>query len=80
MTVNNAETWLISSIQFPPLRSHIHQAFYVPRSNPDSVAVTVHCLDPVVLKAEGITIEVRQYDGANWEQAFEETGIGSLSK
>ena len=52
------------------------QAFYIPRSNPDSVAVTVACLDVTDLERENVSIVEKKYDGANWERAYEVTGIG----
>jgi hypothetical protein len=41
-------------------------AFYVPRSDPDKIDVNVRCLDGVDLS----TIEVKQFDGKNWEHAM----------
>jgi hypothetical protein len=40
--------------------------FYIPRSDPDKVDVNVRCLDGVRLDA----LELRHFDGANWESAF----------
>lgn len=37
--------------------------FYTPRSNPDGVAVNVHCLDPATVEK----IRVEPFDGENWE-------------
>lgn len=48
---------------------------YVPRSNPQGVAVTVHCLDPGTV----IKLTVKQFDGQNWEQAYHGTGIASAT-
>jgi hypothetical protein len=39
------------------------KSFYIPRSNPDGVDVNIRCLEP--LPAE---LEVKQFDGRNWEQ------------
>jgi hypothetical protein len=40
------------------------KSFYVPRSNPDGYSVNVRCLDPSTVKS----VNVRQFDGKNWEQ------------
>eukprot|EP00882_Tetradesmus_deserticola_P011371 GHRQ01012030.1.p1 GENE.GHRQ01012030.1~~GHRQ01012030.1.p1 ORF type:complete len:153 (+),score=16.06 GHRQ01012030.1:195-653(+) len=48
---------------------------YVPRSNPDGAAVTVHCIDPGTVAS----VTVRQYDGQHWEQSYEATGIQAAS-
>ena len=37
--------------------------FYVPRSNPDGWSVNFRCLD----RAEFGTVEIRPFDGRNWE-------------
>lgn len=39
--------------------------FYVPRSNPDGFSVNVRCLDRATLG----DVEVRPFDGQNWEAA-----------
>ena len=41
--------------------------FYTPRSDPDKVDVNVRCLDGV----EPGQIALREFDGKNWETAFE---------
>ncbi|KAI3910080.1 hypothetical protein MKW92_015046 [Papaver armeniacum] len=45
-------------------------SFYVPRSDPDGVALTVNCVDPGTLKH----IEVKHVDGKNWEKIFGDGG------
>jgi hypothetical protein len=55
------------------------QAFYIPRSNPDGVAVTVNCASEDLLQ-KGIRVNVIKYDGVNWETAYKETGIESESR
>jgi hypothetical protein len=40
------------------------KSFYVPRSNPDGYSVNVRCLDANTVKR----INVRQFDGQNWER------------
>ena len=52
------------------------QAFYHPRSNPDGVAVTVHCLDPGSVSS----VEVRKFDGTDWAGSYAATGIAACSK
>ena len=56
------------------------QAFYHPRSNPDGVAVTLHCLDANDCPPNRGTVEIRKFDGKkSWETAFTETGISACS-
>jgi hypothetical protein len=42
--------------------------FYVPRSDPDKVDVNVRCLDGIDLE----TIEIKEFDGRNWEAAIQQ--------
>ncbi|MQM05394.1 hypothetical protein Taro_038206 [Colocasia esculenta] len=51
-------------------------SFYMPRSNPDGVAVTFSCVDPGTLTH----VEIRHFDGKNWERSFDETSITSFSR
>ncbi|CAA0836809.1 carbon-sulfur lyases [Striga hermonthica] len=51
-------------------------SFYIPRSNPDGVGVTVKCVDSGTLK----NVEIRQFDGQNWESSFVQSDISSYSK
>ncbi|XP_058752325.1 uncharacterized protein LOC131656081 [Vicia villosa] len=51
-------------------------SFYYPRSNPDGVAVTFRCVDPGTLT----DVEIKNFDGKNWEQSYNETGISACSK
>jgi len=39
------------------------KAFYVPRSNPDGYSVNLRCMD----RAQFRHIEIRPFDGQNWE-------------
>ena len=39
------------------------KSFYVPRSNPDGVSLNLHCMD----RAQFARVEVRPFDGRNWE-------------
>lgn len=52
------------------------QAFYSPRSNPDGVAVTIHCIDLATVAS----VTTKQYDGVHWEASYEATGIAAHSK
>lgn len=49
--------------------------FYRPRSNPDGYAITVHCVDPGTIA----NIEVRFFDGKNWEDFVETSGIREMT-
>ncbi|XP_060185180.1 uncharacterized protein LOC132614683 [Lycium barbarum] len=51
-------------------------SFYTPRSNPDGTAVTLWCVDPGTLSH----VEIKCFDGQNWEGSYEQTGIASCSK
>ncbi|KAG0589204.1 hypothetical protein M758_1G002300 [Ceratodon purpureus] len=51
-------------------------SFYVPRSNPDGIAVTVYCVDPGTISH----VETKTYDGQNWEANYDKTGIADFSK
>jgi len=51
-------------------------SFYIPRSNPDGVAVTFRCVDPGTLTH----VEIKHYDGRNWESSYNQTGIASCSQ
>ncbi|CAM8876984.1 unnamed protein product [Rhodiola kirilowii] len=51
-------------------------SFYIPRSNPDGVAVTFRCVDPGTIKH----VEIRSFDGKNWEDSYKGTDIASCSK
>lgn len=39
--------------------------FYVPRSNPDGFSVNVRCIDRSTIRS----LDVRPFDGRNWEEA-----------
>jgi hypothetical protein len=52
------------------------QAFYRPRSNPDGVAVTIHCVEPESVGS----ITVRTFDGIHWEEHIESSDIKTESK
>ena len=51
--------------------------FYIPRSNPDGIAITIYCIEPGTL----LDISIKTFSGkADWEGSFEETGISEWSK
>mmetsp|Transcript_4578 Transcript_4578/g.12748 ORF Transcript_4578/g.12748 Transcript_4578/m.12748 type:complete len:134 (+) Transcript_4578:200-601(+) len=52
------------------------QSYYIPRSNPDGVAVTVACLDPATLKS----VTIKTFDGDNWEEFYGKSDIKECSK
>jgi hypothetical protein len=52
------------------------QAFYRPRSNPDGVAVTLACISSDQIESS----EIRSFDGTNWEDFYETSGISAFSK
>ncbi len=49
---------------------------YIPRSNPDGVAVTIFCIEKGTLNS----IDIRSYDGQRWDEAYVATGIASQTK
>ncbi|OVA12170.1 Glutathione-dependent formaldehyde-activating enzyme/centromere protein V [Macleaya cordata] len=51
-------------------------SFYMPRSNPDGVAVTVNCVDTGTLTH----VEIKHFDGRNWENSYDQSSIASQSK
>ncbi|KAI8021154.1 Centromere protein V [Camellia lanceoleosa] len=50
-------------------------SFYTPRSCPDGVSVTFRCVDPGTLTH----VEIKHFDGRNWEKSYHQTGIASCS-
>jgi hypothetical protein len=50
-------------------------SFFVPRLNPDGVAVTFRCVDPGTLTH----VEIKQFDGLNWESSNNQSDVASLS-
>ncbi|KAM1011969.1 hypothetical protein ACFX2C_047252 [Malus domestica] len=51
-------------------------SFYRPLSNPDGVVITFRCVDPRTLAR----VEIKYYNGQNWEASHSQTGIASQSK
>ena len=52
------------------------QAFYIPRSNPDGVAVTAACITSPTVDA----IDRELYDGRNWEASYAASDIARRSQ
>jgi len=40
------------------------KSFYAPRSNPEGYSLNLNCMD----RAQFSSIEIRQFDGRNWEK------------
>ena len=51
-------------------------SFYIPRSNQDGVAVSFMCVDLGTLTH----VEIKNFDGKNWENSYIESNIASCSK
>nr|XP_043633384.1 uncharacterized protein LOC122604565 [Erigeron canadensis] len=51
-------------------------SFYTPKSNPDGIAITYKCVDPGSITH----VEIKHFDGLNWEISHKSTGIASCSK
>lgn len=50
---------------------------YRPRSNPDGYGITAHCVDWTDGGTKGKPeIEIKYYDGQNWEECMESGGGG----
>ncbi|KAJ0043889.1 hypothetical protein Pint_18540 [Pistacia integerrima] len=50
-------------------------SFFIPRGSPDTVAITFRCVDPGSLSH----VEMKPYDGKNWERAHDQTDLDSCS-
>ena len=51
-------------------------SFYIPRSNPDGIAITLRCLD----NWKDITYKRINFDGQNWEESYNNSSISNDSK
>lgn len=56
------------------------QSFYQPRSNPDGFGITLSCIDKEEIKLNNCSIEMRRFEGSNWEEFYESSDIKELSK
>ncbi|ESO96471.1 hypothetical protein LOTGIDRAFT_188141 [Lottia gigantea] len=52
------------------------ESFYTPRSNPDGISVSIHCIDPGTVAG----IELEEFNGQEWEASFAASDISKLSK
>ena len=51
--------------------------YYVPRSNPDGIAVTVNCVNWTDSSVEK---QVMEFNGQNWSESYKESDINEESK
>jgi hypothetical protein len=51
-------------------------SYYIPRSNPNGIAVTLACIDSETAPSE---VEVVAFDGKNWEVAFNSSIIQDIA-
>ncbi|CAB9505059.1 Centromere protein V [Seminavis robusta] len=55
--------------------------WYRPRSNPDGVAITMHCVDWTDGGTrEAPELEIKTFDGVNWEETIKSSSIKQESK
>mmetsp|Transcript_8157 Transcript_8157/g.11754 ORF Transcript_8157/g.11754 Transcript_8157/m.11754 type:complete len:140 (+) Transcript_8157:165-584(+) len=54
--------------------------WYVPRSNPDGIAITLGCVDFGENSENLIPVEVKFFDGIHWEESFAATSISNETK
>ena len=52
--------------------------WYRPRSNPDGYGITLKCIDWG--DKEKPTVEIKQFDGSDWEKSYEATNIAAQSQ
>ncbi|ODM92969.1 Centromere protein V [Orchesella cincta] len=73
---NNVHVWDSQAQAYVLTQKCGVQSFYIPRSNPDGMAIMPHCIDgPLPLK-----IVVEKFDGQHWENAMEKSAIRDRSK
>lgn len=53
------------------------QSFYIPRSNPDGVAVTLNCINNLEV---GNSVKFENFDGVQWEKTIINSEIKKFSK
>jgi hypothetical protein len=51
--------------------------WYRPRSNPDGYGITLYCID---WGANKPNVEIKTFDGQNWEKVFQSSNISEQSK
>ena len=54
--------------------------WYRPRSNPDGYGITLKCVDWGEEEDIRPRIEIKMFDGRNWEKHFAHSGISNCSK
>lgn len=54
--------------------------WYRPKSNPDGYGITLKCIDWGDDDALKPQVEIRKFNGKNWDESFEATGISAQSK
>lgn len=54
--------------------------WYRPRSNPDGYGITLKCIDWGDDKEKQPSIEIKMFDGKNWEKQFATSDIANYSK
>ncbi|KAG7340406.1 glutathione-dependent formaldehyde-activating protein [Nitzschia inconspicua] len=54
--------------------------WYRPRSNPDGYGITLKCIDWGSEENIIPKVEIRTFDGKNWDESFQKTGIAEQSK
>jgi hypothetical protein len=54
--------------------------WYRPRSNPDGYGITLMCVDWGEDESTKPKVEIRTFNGINWEKQFEESDIAGQSK
>jgi len=54
--------------------------WYRPRSNPDGYGITLMCIDVNEKGDDKPQVEIRDFDGQNWEHFYETSGISDQSK
>ncbi|KAH9525546.1 hypothetical protein Btru_001676 [Bulinus truncatus] len=52
------------------------QSFYTPRSNQDGIGIMPHCIDSGTIKS----LNIKKFDGRNWEEMFMNSDISKYSK
>lgn len=54
--------------------------WYRPRSNPDGYGITLHCIDLGGDNGPKPQVEIKKFNGKNWEEQFATSDIGRHSK
>lgn len=54
-------------------------AWYIPRSNPDGIAITLNCIDWNNETGKTPQIEIKKFDGVHWEESYNACKIKNQS-